>query len=302
MIESLSSKFYAPDPSLRYADVLGLHDFYDKLAFESNLVLVGPKGSSKSLSLAAYAAKIGCPIVTFDCSEDVRRAHLYGSFILRGNESPFILGPVPTAFEIANETGQCVLCLEELNTLSAASQKLLNPLLDFRRKIELPEAKKVFRLRDGAKIWFVGTMNFNSYGGTYELNEDLKSRVRLAPLGYPTLAQEDAIVNFVLKGALPDQALVRSVLRLAEETRKGGFAYALSTRDVIQLLQDIVLLGPEKALWLVSGKFEGTDRTTLERRVLSIFNVELEGAAVLTRKAKAKAKADGVKGKNVATP
>ena len=105
----------------------------------ANMVLVGPKGIGKSLSVASYAAKVDSPVITFDCSEDVRRSHLLGMFVLRGNETPFVLGPLTTAFEIANETGRCILILEEINALSPQMQKVLNAPLDFR------PAHRVFR-------------------------------------------------------------------------------------------------------------------------------------------------------------
>lgn len=272
MIERLASKEFSAG-SVKYKDIFGLHDLYQKVAFTSNLILTGPKGVGKTLSVSAYAAKIGCPIITFDCSEDVRRSHLYGAFTLRGNESPFVLGPVPTAIEVANDTGACILCLEEVNALSPQSQKLLNPVTDFRRKIELPEARRVFRLRDGSKLWVVATMNTSVYGGVYTLNEDLKSRFRMIPLEYPTATQEAKIVDLFCADI--DPKTVKNVLTLAKESRQGNVGYALSTRDVEQILTDIRITGLQTALWMASGKFEGSDKAWIAQRVTSIFGIRL---------------------------
>ena len=107
-VERLGAEDYAPDEGLTFVDTAGLHALFDKIACEANLLLVGPKGIAKTLSVAAWAGKHHHPIVTFDCSEDVRRAQLIGMFTLRGDESPFILGPIPTAIEIANEVGSCM--------------------------------------------------------------------------------------------------------------------------------------------------------------------------------------------------
>lgn len=274
MIERLASKEFQPEKKHSYEDVNQLHDLYAKIGFDSNLVLVGPKGIGKTLSVASYAATIRCPIVTFDCSEDVRRSHLYGSFTLRGGESPFVLGPVPTALEIANEVGKCILCLEEINALSPQSQKLLNPVTDFRRRVELPEARRVFRLKSNARLWVVATMNTSVYGGVYALNEDLKSRFRIVPVSYPSMEEETCIV----KKAFPemDVKVVKKVLTLAKESRQGSVGYALSTRDVEQILSDIQSTDVKTALWLASGKFEGSDRTWIGQRILSIFAVRLK--------------------------
>lgn len=273
-IERLSSKDLIPEEVV-YEDVFKLHSLFDKIAFKSDVVLVGPKGIAKTLAIAAWAFREHsesnpCPVVTFDCTEDVRRAHLLGSFYLSGEDSPFTLGPIPTAIEIANEVGRCILQLEEINGLVPQMQKLLNPITDWRRKIELPEAKRVFRLDKNAKLWVTGTMNTSTYSGVFDLNEDLKSRLRLPPLGYPDAKQEKRIIARVLSYKA-DTGLINSVLGLASETRTNSFGYALSPRDVIQLLEDIKLVGLGKALWMLSGKFEGEDRETLKGRVSSIF-------------------------------
>jgi len=276
-IERLPSDAFSPRTDLTYVDTNGLLGLYDKLAFKSNLVLVGPKGIGKSLSLSAFAAKTDTKILTFDCSEDVRRSHLLGMFVLRGAETPFVLGPLATAFEVANECGSAILVLEEINALSPQMQKVLNSSLDFRKRIEVPEAGAVFQLNPGSKLWICGSMNTAVYGGVYELNEDLKSRVRLVPMDYPEVAQEQKILAEVLRaqGLQVDQRIVNHVLTLAHETRQKAMDYALSTRDVVQVLEDTSYVGLEKALWLVTGKFEGEDRATMAERIQSIFGVSV---------------------------
>ncbi len=278
MIERLAASEYAANLQHNYEDVADLHSLYEKIAFRSNVILVGPKGIGKTLSVAAFAALKKVPIVTFDCSEDVRRGHLYGSFTLKGNESPFVLGPVPTSVEIANEVGKCILCLEEVNALNPQSQKLLNPITDFRRKVELPEARRVFRLKPSAKLWVVATMNTSVYGGVYALNEDLKSRFRMIPLSYPDEKSERRILQTTFAKA-ESQALIEQMLTLAKETRTGNVSYAFSTRDLEQILEDTELAGLEKALWMASGKFEDQDRTWFFQRVSSVFGAKIKNGA-----------------------
>ena len=87
VIDRLDTQSYLLDPSMsdKYSDVAKLHPLYDKLAFgeNANIILVGPKGIGKSLSLAAWAALHDTPIVTFSCSEDARKSDLYGHYVLR---------------------------------------------------------------------------------------------------------------------------------------------------------------------------------------------------------------------------
>jgi len=272
-IERLPSWEYASRKDLEYEDIFNLHPLFDTLAFRANLILVGPKGIAKTLSIASWAGKKECPIVTFDCSEDIRRGHLVGMFTLRGDQSPFILGPIPTAIEVANEVGECVLCFEEINALTPSVQKMLNALGDYRRRVELPECKKVFELRPESKLWFCGTMNTSVYGGVYELNEDLKSRFRMLPLDYPEKGNEVRIMKKVLQKY--DEGTLKKVLTLAHETRQKSLAYALSPRDTVQIMEDIEHCGLDNALLLTTGKFEGQDRDYVHTRINSIFGVEI---------------------------
>jgi nitric oxide reductase NorQ protein len=273
-IERLEAKEYLPAKDLIYVDVFKLHDYYKDMAYRANLILVGPKGIGKTLSVAAFAAKDDAHLVTYDCSEDVRRSNLLGMNLIRGGETPFVLGPLTTAFEIANETGKCILAMEEFNALTPQMQKVMNAAADFRRKIEVPECGRVFRLKEGAKLWIVGTMNTAVYGGVYALNEDLKSRFRMVDLPYPEPKLEREIVMAVVQGTA--EAEINLVLTLAHETRQKALEYALSTRDVVQIVEDIAFMGKERALRVCLGKFEGDDKSTVAERITSIFGVKVK--------------------------
>jgi MoxR-like ATPase len=279
LVERLPNEAFRVTRKLPYVDVFSLLPIYEKVAFRSNLVLVGPKGIGKSMSVAHYAVENKRHLVTFDCSEDVRRSHLIGTYTMRGHETPFVLGPIPTAYEVANDTGFCILCLEEINALSPQMQKVLNSSTDFRRRVEVPEAQRVFELKQGAQLWVVGTMNTAVYGGVYALNEDLKSRFRMVPLDYPQ-SEADIIASEMRdRRIVVDASIVKKVLTLAAETRQKSVEYALSPRDVVQIIEDISLIGVKDALWIASGKFDDADRKFFQDRVWDNFdNMLLPGA------------------------
>lgn len=270
----LSAKDYMQPKTLQYEDVFGLHELYDQIAFRANTILVGPKGIGKSLSVAAWGAQKDVPVVSFDCSEDARRSHLVGNFILRGEETPFVLGPLSTAYEIANEHGECILNLEEVNALTPQIQKLLNAASDFRNKLVVQEAEKVFKLDNDAKLWIVGTMNTAAYGGVYQLNEDLKSRFRMIPLDYPDDVQLRKVI-FKQCGKGHNTEDVEGLITLAAETKQNAMNYHLSPRDIVQILEDSSYLGMEKAIWMASGKFDEDDRKTFIKRVRSTLGVKI---------------------------
>src|SRR4051812_33772105 len=95
-----------------YVDVNNLHPIYDRLAFESNVVLKGPKGVGKSISFISWAAAHRIPVVITECSEDTKKYDLMGSQFLIGDDTVYVLGALPASIEIANEVGYCILALE----------------------------------------------------------------------------------------------------------------------------------------------------------------------------------------------
>lgn len=280
--ERLDSAHYTQHASPTFVDNKSLYSVLDSLSFKANLLLEGPKGSGKTLAIASYCATRKLPALTVDCSEDLRRGQLVGTFVLRGEHTPFILGPLTTAIEVANELGQCVLILEEINTLTPQAQKILNPLTDWRRCLEVPEAQHVFRLKPEARLWVTGTMNSAGYAGVYSLNEDLKSRFRIVPVSYPSITDERAILDSCLaqEGMTPDANFTGKLLTLAQESRQKDVSYALSTRDLVQIMCDREYIGEPRALFLAAGKFEGTDRDWAAKRIKSIFGADLNKLAM----------------------
>lgn len=253
-----------------YVDIFRLHEHYEKTSFETNLLLKGPKGDGKSLSIYAYAAKKGVPLVVQECSEGTKETHLMGSQTLLGDRTVFVLGSIPTAIDVANESGACILLFEELNALTPQVQKMLNAIGDFRKACSMPAIKKTFSLEKGKKIWLVGTMNPSVYGGTYDLNEDLKSRFDELELTYPEAGQEKQILLANCGNAVPED-VIDKVIRLGRESRQGELSYMLSTRDLVRLVHSIPKTGLQVALQLIACKFEGEDRENAIKRIGSIF-------------------------------
>lgn len=244
-------------------------------------LLTGPKGIGKTLSVDAFANKNELPLVRYDCSENTKGYDFIGRYLPIGDKVVFQLGVLPTAIEVANKSTKkmAVLVLEELSALTGAMQKVLNQLLDYRNSIFVPGINKHYQLDSDAKLLICATMNPSDYGGTHELNEDLKSRFPTWKLKYPTERKEARILN--TEGIEPD--LVKKMILLAKETRgaakKGEINYALSPRDLdtffnlIRAYEDVGLKSFELAMEeAVFGQYEtDQEENWIKQRISSIF-------------------------------
>ena len=168
-----------------------------ELAMETRLpiLLEGPKGIGKTLAVAYFAYSRKIPLIQVDCSESTKRGDLLGRYVLVGNEVKFVLGLLPLAIEFANEYGEAVLLFEELNALPSNMQKMLNSILDWRGSVIVPEINKKYELENDKKLLIAATQNPSTYAGTFELNEDLKSRFLIMKMSYPKSSDEEKIIK-----------------------------------------------------------------------------------------------------------
>jgi len=264
-----------PRPSPHYTDV-GLLKTLKDLMFGPNLILKGPKGAGKTLGFEQLAALDGIPLLRQECCEETSVRDLIGTFGAEGGNVFFQLGSITAAIDVANEVGACILVLEEINTLPPMVQKILNPMCDYRKSVSLPKIGRVFRVEEGKALWVVGTMN-PGYAGTYQLNEDFRSRFEFIEVNYMPIDQERELLlkQFPTPPSAKERLVIDAILNLAKETRSERMDYALSTRDLVQFVQNMLLLDRDRALKLLEGKYDGEHVKNFQARVKSAFNVNL---------------------------
>lgn len=283
---------HVEDPG--YVDAVGLLGALDLLEGRP-LIIFGPKGVGKTMGVYAWAAQHNYLVIEFGCTEGTREKHLYGALGMEGDHIYFTLGCLTSAIDVANEImdstdpdkpAGVVLLLNEINGLTPQLQKGLNSFADWQRQVSIPSLGRVFKTAKKAKLWTIGTMNPAAHGGTYALNEDLQSRFRQLWVGYPELdlvkgiSPERVIAMTVLPGI--DEKWVDTMLSVAQETRSGDMAYQLSTRDLVQALEDAQAMGLDKALKLLSYRYdEGTERDTFHARVQAKAGVDIAAVELM---------------------
>ncbi len=215
-------------------------------------------------------------MVVHDCSEDDRAWMFNGSPVSQEDGSTaFELGPFPAVIDLANEVGYAALLMDEISALSPGSQKAVNKMTDWRNGIYVTEAGRMFRLREGATVVILATMNPVTYGGVYTLNKDLRSRFGEEVLEAPTETEMVEVLRAVCPWA--KTAMSKKAAQLAHELAAESLEEGLSTRDLVRFLQKAKRKkwNLESPLRQIANKFEGTERKTVTDRINAIFNVKV---------------------------
>jgi nitric oxide reductase NorQ protein len=96
------------------------------------LLLKGPTGCGKTRFVAHMAARLGRPLFTVACHDDLTAADLTGRYLLKGGETQWMDGPLTRA---VREGGICYL--DEVVEARKDVTVVLHPLTDDRRVLPL---------------------------------------------------------------------------------------------------------------------------------------------------------------------
>ncbi len=107
------------------------------------LLLKGPTGCGKTRFVAHMAARLGLPLFTVACHDDLAAADLTGRYLLKGGETVWTDGPLTRA---VREGGICYL--DEVVEARKDVTVVLHPLTDDRRILPLERIGETLRAPD----------------------------------------------------------------------------------------------------------------------------------------------------------
>lgn len=123
---------HTPNPKLPYYQPTGRECELFEMA-QSNglpLLLKGPTGCGKTRFVEHMAARLGRPLYTVACHDDLSAADLIGRYLLRGGETEWVDGPLTRA---VREGAICYL--DEVVEARKDVTVVLHPLTDTRRTL-----------------------------------------------------------------------------------------------------------------------------------------------------------------------
>lgn len=107
------------------------------------LLLNGPTGCGKTRFVSHMAARLGLPLQTVSCHDDLTAADLTGRYLLRGGDTAWMDGPLTRA---VREGGICYL--DEVVEARKDVAVVLHPLTDHRRILPLDRTGEVLEAPD----------------------------------------------------------------------------------------------------------------------------------------------------------
>ena len=211
--------FYMP-----VADEVAAFDAAHRLRLP--VLLKGPTGCGKTRFVEHMAWRLGKPLVTVACHDDLAASDLTGRWLLDAEGTRWQDGPLTLA---ARHGALCYL--DEIVEARSDTTVVLHPLADSRRLLPLEKRDELVRAH--ADFQLVVSYNPGYRGISKSLKPSTRQRFMALEFGYPDAEQEAAIVA---REAQVEPGLALRLVVLAGRTRRlvdEGLDEGASTRMVI---------------------------------------------------------------------
>ncbi len=190
------------------------------------MLLKGPTGCGKTRFVAHMAARLGRPLYTVACHDDLSAADLIGRYLLKGGETVWVDGPLTRA---VREGAICYL--DEVVEARKDVTVVLHPLTDDRRILPIDRTGEELEAAPGFML--VASYNPGYQNILKTLKPSTRQRFVSVSFDFPPPEMETRIV--ARESGLPEDR-VRPLVRLAGKLRalKGqDLEEGVSTRLVV---------------------------------------------------------------------
>jgi nitric oxide reductase NorQ protein len=210
-----------------YHEVQGeLAQFEAAYALRLPLMLKGPTGCGKTRLVEHMAWKLGRPLVTVACNEDMTAADLVGRYLLDADGTHWHDGPLTLAVRHG-----AICYLDEVVEARQDTTVVIHPLTDARR--QLPLDKKGELVLAHPDFQLVVSYNPGYQSHSKDLKQSTRQRFLAMDFSYPPPEQEAQIVAHEA-GIAP--VLAGKLVAIAQQSRtlvERGLEEGMSTRMLI---------------------------------------------------------------------
>lgn len=232
------------------------------------VMVKGPTGCGKSRFVEYMAWKLGKPLITVACNEDMTASDLVGRYLLDANGTRWLDGPLTTAARIG-----AICYLDEVVEARQDTTVVIHPLTDHRRTLPLDKKGELISAHPDFQL----VISYNP--GYQSLLKDLKQSTKQRFVGldfdYAPAAVETQIVA---RETGVDGEIAGKLVKIGEVARnlKGhGLDEGISTRLLVYaagLIKDGIAAVDACDMALVTPLTDDRDiRDTLGHAIRAVF-------------------------------
>ena len=190
------------------------------------MMIKGPTGCGKSRFVEHMAWKLGKPLITVACNEDMTASDLVGRFLLDKDGTKWQDGPLTTAARMG-----AICYLDEIVEARQDTTVVIHPLTDHRRSLPLDKKGELIQAHPDFQLVISYNPGYQSL--MKDLKQSTKQRFGAMDFDYP---EEQTEINIVSKesGVAPD--IAQRLVQIAHRARnlKGhGLDEGISTRLLV---------------------------------------------------------------------
>ncbi|HPE59177.1 MAG: CbbQ/NirQ/NorQ/GpvN family protein [Thiothrix sp.] len=232
------------------------------------VMLKGPTGCGKSRFVEYMAWRLGRPLITVACNEDMTASDLVGRFLLDREGTRWQDGPLTVAARIG-----AICYLDEVVEARQDTTVVIHPLTDHRRQLPLDKKGEVVNAHPDFQLVISYNPGYQSL--MKDLKQSTKQRFAALDFDYPEAAIE---ADIVAREAGVEPETAKKLVQIAHRARnlKGhGLDEGISTRLLVyagQLIHKGVAPLAACSMTLVRPLTDDPDmRDTLDAAVNTFF-------------------------------
>jgi len=209
------------------------------------VLLKGPTGCGKTRFIEYMAFKLGRPVsaikdagdapptnghgralITVACHEDLTASDLVGRYLLEGDSTRWIDGPITRAVKVG-----AICYLDEVVEARKDTTVLIHPLTDHRRVLPIEKLGQIVEARDGFLL--VISYNPGYQSALKDLKHSTRQRFMALEFDYPP---RDLETKIIAHEAGVSDSIANELAKLGEKVRhlkEHGLAEGVSTRLLI---------------------------------------------------------------------
>ncbi|MGQ9659466.1 MAG: CbbQ/NirQ/NorQ/GpvN family protein [Thermochromatium sp.] len=194
------------------------------------VMLKGPTGCGKTRFVEYMAWRLGRPLITVACNEDMTASDLVGRFLLDINGTRWQDGPLTVAARIG-----AICYLDEVVEARQDTTVVIHPLTDHRRNLPLEKKGELVKAHPDFQLVISYNPNYQSL--MKDLKQSTKQRFGALDFDYPSAEIEAEIVAH--EGGV-DKVIAEKLVQIAHRSRnlKGhGLDEGMSTRLLVYAAQ-----------------------------------------------------------------